>query len=288
MHLLLNRYAKILYSDNGVFTDFSDSLRRWTADLLEKNFTKNEDYLYIGLPHSFASRFILMDGNNVNEVVSQMQIDYYYGDNNWRSVKNISDETSIGGAMLAKTGFISWDLPDDWIRCQINNQPELPYNTTVNDGNGFFWIRISASETLTVGMAIKWLGVIWTNQEFLLSRWSEVLSDDYLPTGKTDWYEMIELSTRDVADDLNIQNVIDYELQAKDISEMANLTALKTLVNILLPFRSSEALTEMRKDFKAQYGKALAVRLKCIDTNKDEKITEKESVPMNNTRILRT
>jgi len=287
MHLLLNRYGKVLYSDNGVFTDFSDQLRRWTSDTMEKSPVKDEDYIYVGCPHSFASRFALMDGNNVNEIVSQMNIEYYYGQDNWRSVKNISDETSIGGAMLAKTGFISWDLPSDWIRCQINNVPELPYNTQSGDGNGFYWIRISASETLTVGMAIKWFGLIWTNQEFLLSRWAEVLSDDYLPTGKTDWYEMIELSTRDVADDLNIQNVIDYEMQAKDISELANLTALKTLVNILLPFRSSEALTEMRKDFKTQYTKALAVRLKYIDTNKDEKISESEAAPMSNTRILR-
>ena len=287
MHLLLNRYCKILFSDNGVYTDYSDQLRRWTADTMEKNLVKNEDYILIGCPHSFASRFILMDGTNVNEIVSQMNIEYYYGNNNWRSVKNIADETSIAGATCAKTGFISWDLPDDWVRCQIDNKPELPYGTTSNDGHGFYWVRISASETLTIGMAIKWLGVIWTNQEFLLGRWSEVLDSDYLPNGKTDWYEMIELSTRDVADDLNIQNIIDYEMQAKDISELANLTALKTLVNILLPFRSSEALTEMRKEFKDQYTKALGVRLKCIDSDKDEKISNEEAEPISNARILR-
>ncbi len=99
---------------------------------------------------------------------------------------------------------------------------------------------------------------------------------------------MIELSTKDVADDLNVLNIIDYELMAKDISEMAHLAALKTLVNILLPLRASETLSKLYDQFKDDYADKLKVRIASIDSNEDEKINEQEKKPIFNTRIMRT
>ena len=119
-------------------------------------------------------------------------------------------------------------------------------------------------------------------------KWPEVDNVAYLPTGKSDWYELIEMSTCDVADDLNINNIIDYELQAKDINELAKLTALKTLVNILIPMRSSETLDKMRQDFKDEYDKLLKKRLKSIDSDQNEKIDDKEARPYDNLRFIRT
>ena len=286
MHLLLNKYNKIFYSDNGVFTDYTDEMRKWTSDTMTIPLTLGEDYIYIGCPHSFSSRFFLV--STVNAISSRITVEYYYGNNSWRSVKNITDETSVSGVTFAKTGFISWDLPDDWIRTQINNFPELPYGTNSRDDLGFFWVRLKASATLTATTKLKWLGLIWTTQDYMKIKWPEVDNAAYLPTGKSDWYELIEMSTGDVADDLNINNIIDYELQAKDINELAKLTALKTLVNILIPMRSSETLDKMRQDFKEEYDKLLKKRLKSIDSDQNEKIDDKEARPYDNLRLIRT
>lgn len=95
------------------------------------------------------------------------------------------------------------------------------------------------------------------------------------------------MSTRDVGNDLNIQNLIDYELQVKDINEMANITALKTLINILCPLTASATLKQMRDDFIDQYNQAIRVRFKKIDTDGDEKINERESGPVYNTVFVR-
>ncbi len=284
-HLTLNEYNTILYSDNDVFTNHSDSMRRWDADNMTGDIVAAEDKIYIGCPHTFAARFVKM--SQENDVSGVLTVKYYAGSTNgWRPVKNLADETSYGGVPFSKDGFISWDLPSDWIKCQVNSLPELPYNSPTGDGQGFYWVEITSSQNLNNAL-IRWLGVIWTSQSFLTERWAEVISDNYLPTGKTDWYEVIEMSTKDVANDLNISNLIDYELQAKDISELANMTALKTLINILLPFRSSETLREMREEFKELYITAKRVRLKSIDMDKDEKISSSEKLPFTNTRIMR-
>jgi hypothetical protein len=285
MHLLLNKYNKIFYSDNGVFADYTDEMRRWTSDTMTIPLTLSEDYIYIGCPHSFASRFFLV--STVNAVSARLTVEYYYGSNNWRSVKNLTDETSISGVPFAKTGFISWDLPDDWVRNEVNSYPQLPYGTDSRDDLGFFWVRVKSSATLTATTKLRWLGLIWTNQDYMKVKWPEVDNTAYLPTGKSDWYELIEMSTGDVADDLNINNIVDYELQAKDINEMAKLTALKTLVNILIPMRSSETLDKMRQDFKDEYDKLLKKRFKSIDLDRDEKINSKESDPFDNLRLRR-
>jgi len=285
MHLLVNKFNKIIYDDNGSFSDKSAELTSWTSGTMSAGLVLAEDYIYIGCPHSFASRFVLFD--TVNDVAGKLSVEYYYGGTNWRSVKNLEDQTSVAGVPFAKNGFISWDLPTDWIKTQIDGLPELPYDVSSADGQGYYWVRIKTDTTLNVATVIKWLGLIWTNEDFLTDRWAEVVTDRYLPSGKTDWYEVIEMSTRDVVDDLGIMNVIDYELQAKDIDEMAKLTALKTLVNILIPMSGSENLRIMKQEFKDQYNKLLKKRLKGIDTNQNEKIDKNEEKPMTNARIRR-
>lgn len=285
MHLLLNKYNKIFYNALTVFTDYTDQMRRWTSDTMTCPLYLAQDYIYVGCPHSFSSRFFLVD--TVNDVTAKLTVEYYYGNSNWRAVKNQVDETSVAGVPFARAGFITWDLPSDWVRTQINGYPELPYSVTPKDDLGYFWVRIKSSSTLKVTTKLKWLGLLWTNQDFMAIKWPDVASTRYLPTGKTDWYELIEMSTGDVADDLNINNIIDYELQVKDIDELGKLTALKTMINILIPMRASTTLNEMRQDFQNEYDKLLKKRLKFIDTDQDEKIDTKESGPYDNLRMQR-
>lgn len=285
MHLLLNKYNIVQYYKNPDYTNYTDEMKSWNFGSMVCPLDAGE-YIYIGCPHTFTSRFIVM-GTVVNDVESNLIVEYYYGQNNWRAVKNLTDETRSSGVPLSKSGFIAWDLPDDWMAQQINSLPELPYGSSAYDGIGYYWIRIRATDTLKLTTNIKWLGMLWTNQEYIRNRWQEFDSPNFLPIGKTDWYEVIEMSTGDVGDDLNISNIIDYELQIKDIDEVAKLTALKTLINILIPMTSSETLKLMKSDFEAQYIKLLGKRLKNIDRDQDEKIGSNESIPISNTRIMR-
>lgn len=287
-HLLVNRYPRVLYDDNSSFTEYSEELRDWTTGTMGVELVPSEDYIYVGAPHTFAARFLLMDGLNVNAVSSALTVEYYYGSDNWRSVKNLRDETRSGSATCAKSGFIMWDLPDDWVKNQVNSTPELGYNETAGDGRGYYWIRISASAQFTAGTALKWLGLIWTHEDYMEIIWPEFNDSKYLPTGQTDWYQLIEMSTGDVADDLNISNLIDYELQAKDVSELAKLTAYKTLINILIPMVSSETLQKQKSEYEKIYTKLLGKRLKGIDVNQDEKLTPNEDAPFSNTLLRRS
>ncbi len=285
-HLTVNKHNTILFSDNSVFTDNTSKLKKWGVDTMGVSMVAAEDKIYIGCNHSFAARFFKISTANSSSAV--LTIKYYAGSTlGWLAVKNLADETSYGGVPFAIDGFISWDLPGDWVKNQVNSLPELAEDSSTGDGYGKYWIEITSSQDLFDGL-IDWIGTIWTNEDYLKIRWPEVCHENYLPTGKTNWYELIEMSTKDVADDLNIKNIIDYELQAKDIDELANMTALKTLINILLPFRSSESMREMREQFIELYNRAKTVRLKGIDTNKDEKLDIEEKKVMGNVRIIRS
>jgi hypothetical protein len=287
MNLLINQYNRILYDDNSTFAEHSEAMRTWRSLTMGAVLTLNEDYIYVGCPHTFASRFICMDGVNINSISAALTVEYYYGKDRWRSVKNFRDETRSGNATLGKSGFIMWDLPTDWVANQVNSVPELPYGTNPADTQGYYWIRIKSSATLSAGTAIKWLGVLWTHQDYLAARWPEVATDTYLPDNESDWYPTIEIATGDVADDLNINNIIDYELQVKDISDMAKLTALKALDIILTPLTASETLSKMKDDFKKHYDKLLGKRLKGIDLDGDETLRHEENKPLVNSRIRR-
>jgi len=285
MHLLLNRYNRILYYNGAVYSEYSDEMRSWSWGTMLAKFISGVDYLYIGTDHTFSSRFFHV--GVVNSVTSALSVEYFIGKNTWSSVRNLRNETSVAGVPFARSGFITWDLPKDWMKTQINNVPDLEPNETSADGKGLFWIRIKSSVSLSVTTSLKWIGLLWTSQDYMKVKWPEVDSPAYLPTGKTDWYELIEMSTGDVFDDLNLNNVLNYELQAKDIDEMAKLTALKTMINILIPMTHSETLMKMKADFEADYTKLLRKRISSIDQNEDEVLSNEEKQPLSNSRLFR-
>ncbi len=289
MHVTVNRYNRIKYDNNGVFSDFTEELTEWGAQSAVVQLVLDEDFLYIGAPHSFASRFFKVD--TVNDQVASLSAEYFSNnEDSFQPLKNFQDETRIGAIPFARDGYMTWDIPEDWISTQVDGFPELPTGQTnaKSHPRSLFWIRIKSSASLNALTSLRWLGMIWTSQEHLLARWAAVLNSKYLPDGQTDWYPLIEISTRDVYEDLELQNIIDYELQAKDIDELANMTGLKTLVNILLPMRSNEDLSRMREDWNELYIKAVRKRLKSNDRNQDEKLSEDEKkTTVSQTRIIR-
>ena len=272
-HLLVNSYSKVIYKT----VDNSTSMKTWNSD----NMTVTDDYIYIGMPHTFAARFFFL--NSVNAVSSSMTVEYYAGSSTWNSVRNFADETRSGAVTLAKHGFISWDLPTDWIKNQVEGLPEI--DATSKDGRGYYYIRIGFS--INISAVVEWLGLLWTNQDYMAQRWPEVISARFLPVGKDHWYELIEISTGDVGKDLEYSNILEYELQAKDIGEMAELTALKTLINILIPLVANETYRKMKEYFEQLYDIARKARLRSIDTNNDEKINVNEAQGINSFKIRR-
>ena len=261
-------------------------MKNWDSDTMLAPLVKDEDLIYIGAPHTFSSRFIKL--KVANDVSAILDAEYYSGSTNgWRKFKNFADETRLNGKSLAQDGFIQWDLPTDWVKNQVNSIPELPYDVNSGDGNGYYWMRLKSSANFKALTELDWLGMIWSQERLLKSRWQAVLSSKYLPTNQTHWYKEIELATKDVADDLKIQNLIDYEMQCKDYEELSQLATLKTLINILLPLRASDDLNEMRKDFEKLYTTKLSVKIKGIDTDKDEALNETEQQGGVSGRIMR-
>lgn len=275
MHLLLNEYNKIIYKTN----DYSLAMKTWNSNSLP--FT--DEYIYVGAPHTFASRFIKI--LTANAVSANLSVEFYKGSNTWQSVTNLADETKNGLAPLGKDGFISWDLPKGWIKTQIEGIPELEPTVTAKDGEGNYYIRIGASAELLAD--IEWLGMIWTNQDYMAVRWPEVIKERFLPTGKTNWYELIEMTTSDVGKDLERSNIIQYEMQAKDIGQLADLTSLKCLINILTPLVSNEKYRNMREDFQMLYNTAKKANIIKIDENNNEEIDQEEKEIPNSFRMVR-
>ncbi len=272
-HLLLNDHNKVRYDS----TDYSQAMKSWDGSTM----VVTDQSIYIGAPHTFASRFFFM--NAANTTASVMSVSYFAGSSTWNNVLNLADETRVGTAPLGKNGFVSWDLPDDWIKSQVDSVPEL--SGSIGDGYGYYWIKIDFS--IAINATVEWLGMIWTNEEYMSTRWPEVTSARFLPEGKTNWYELIEMTTSDVGRELEYDNILEYEMQAKDIGQLADLTALKCLINILTPLISNSQFREMREEFQKLYNTAKKARIRSVDKNKNEKIEKAEVESSNSFRMVR-
>ena len=105
---MLNRYIRVVHSDNGVFNDFSlqgqDGTNTFTLPLVA-----DEDYIYIGQYYPFNNLFLEI--GTANTETSNLEIEVY--NNGWVDAVDILDGTTTSGKSMAKSGVIQWDIDRD-------------------------------------------------------------------------------------------------------------------------------------------------------------------------------
>lgn len=101
----------------------------------------NGYWVVFGKDYPFSGISVAMDGANVNAQAAALTVEYWNG-SAWTAVPGaITDGTNNAGATFGKTGAISFKVPGDWVRDEI-------------DGLEAFYVRLGVSAALTAGTAI--------------------------------------------------------------------------------------------------------------------------------------
>lgn len=158
-----NTQLTIKYSDNGVFSDFSQDFQDFTRDTQALNLELTNDDLYIGYYKPINKVYI--DMNTPNSVSNILTIQCYNGVS-YVNVSGDMDETKG----LTRSGFIQWD------RAQTDQA-----KSTV-DGEELYWYKISASAT-HADAVINGINLIFADDKDLAEQIPEINDAAHL-TGK--------------------------------------------------------------------------------------------------------
>lgn len=183
---------RILYSDNGVLTDYSSALNDYhSQDAVIPQFVATEDAIYIGNTVPFNHVFLKL--SVVNALSSLVSVKYWTNDG-WISAAEIIDETKTSGKSLSRSGFITWTPTKDnaWISEDTNYK-----NATVDGLSSvviydLYWLKLTFSANLTANLTLDWVGQKFSDDDGLGVEFPELVRSAVMQaweSGRTSWEE---------------------------------------------------------------------------------------------------
>jgi hypothetical protein len=152
---------KVLYDDNGSFSDLSDNAADLTRDNFSLTMVATEDYLYIGLHKPFKAAYVELVTPNVNVNTFTAQI--------WDGSAWVSTSLTDESKGWTRSGFMYWDSSD-------------MESTTVNSVAKYYMrLRPSANHSATV---LRGINLIFADDSALKSEFFEIQNSNILPAGE--------------------------------------------------------------------------------------------------------
>lgn len=264
---------RILYSDNGTLVDITDLLYNYHSGSYSFNYIAGEDYIYIGTPLPFNHRYF--DLSSVNALASEVEIEYW-ADNQWKSVVDKIDETSLSGASFGQSGFIEWtpDREYNWKREHTNDNGANIINelssVTIYD---LYWSRISFSSDLTGLTALSFVGQKFCDDNDIGAEYPELVRSNVLnayKSGKTDWEEQIILASQLMVKDMISKKIIITKDQILDRFRLRDACVSKTAAIIFKAF--GDDYTDQRIEAERDYQSRVKADIFNIDTNRNARL----------------
>ena len=118
------------------FIDYTDEVQDTDATthaaLDALNTLANGDAIYVRFGRPLSGAKFYVDATNKNAIVSVLAVHYYNGA--WTAVSGLAgnDGTDVGGATMAKTGWVTWTIPTDAISQTIDGKTGHWYRFTVS------------------------------------------------------------------------------------------------------------------------------------------------------------
>jgi hypothetical protein len=245
----LTAWNRVVYSDNGVLTDYT--LAAQNSDVIPLELVAAEDWVYMGQHFPFNSFFF--DVNTANSNASAVEVQVWDGEQFVPAV-DILDETSVSGVSLSRSGTIIFapDRDEDWNRTLDTEDTDAPPALSGLRIYNLYWMRFRFSADLSAGTAINKIGYRFATSEQLYAIDPDL--DQYLnswDSGKQNWDEQLQKASERVASDLKNRGIILHRGQILRLDEVSQATvhaALRLIYTPLGPdfeFRLNEA--------KAQY-----------------------------------
>ena len=265
---------RILFSDDGVLTDFSVELSKYNSGSKSLNYTQNEDYIYIGsnLPFNHIY-FKLSSPNSVN---ATMSIDYW-SSNQWASCVEVIDETEA----FKKSGNITFvpEKQTSWQRSSTNHAGMSVIGLESVVIYDLYWIRISFNATLTNGTALSWIGQLFSNDEELFSEFPDFARANNMlafKSGKTNWEEQHVRASELLSNDLINHGIITGKEQIISRNDYKN-ACIQKVAEIIYSAMGDDYVDQMIARGK-EYKSRLLTGVQRVDKNNNAilDIEEKE------------
>lgn len=177
---------RVIFSNNGSLSDLSIVLSDYKSQTSVIDYVLNEDYLYIGGDLPFNHRYF--DVSVVNDQASSVLVDIWNG-TEWKAAVDVLDETTVGGASLARSGVIRWTPLRDttWGTEDTTEQVSGLTSLKIYD---MYWVRMHFSSSLKNTTAINYIGHKFSEDADLGAWYPDLnLSSTKAAflTGKNDW-----------------------------------------------------------------------------------------------------
>jgi hypothetical protein len=196
----MDRNNRIIYSDNGVLTDYSVELNDFRSGTSSFTFVAAEDAFYVGSELPFNNRFIEIGTANVNASVVSVEL---WNGSSWVAAVDVVDETSVSGKSLAQSGHISWSKSKEMLWSQEDTET-ITGLTTLKIFD-LYWAKFKFSADLSAS-TIKYIGQKFSNDSVLAGFWPEIsissTKAQWPVQPKNDWneqhYEASQIVIRDL------------------------------------------------------------------------------------------
>ena len=197
---------KIIFSDNGTLIDHSANIEDYFSSATVIDYTKDEDYIFVGSELPFNS--IYVDVSVPNDIASAIKVEYWET-SRWRSMVEVIDETMTSGKSLSQSGHITW-VPDrlyGWGKDDTVTSSGTEEVTGLGDVTIYdlYWIRLSFSETITATTALKWAGQTFCSSDDVEGEYRLFANTTFktnYEASKTSWDKEIVLASRLLVDDI--------------------------------------------------------------------------------------
>lgn len=235
------------------------------------------DEFFIGFHAPFASRFFKM-GSVVNAEASTISLDYWDG-SAWTPVDDLVDQTAVGGAAFAQSGFISWVNPGDWKKRSL---------TGVDADVELFWVRLKVSAQLTALVTLQAVLNLFSDDNGLRALYPELVSDSrYLPANRTDFIEQHQAAKDQIVLRLKQRKLITDESQVIDVNAVWAAAVHACAWIILSPIANNDVKREMAEEARKNMEKEVAQTYLGIDQNSDGVVSEAERKSLSETAVFR-
>lgn len=265
---MLNNWIRILYNDNGTFTDYSldnsNTSATFTAALVN-----DEDYIYIGKYYPFNNFYLQVDTANTN--AATLNIDIYDG-TSWRSCVDILDGTSSGGKTLAQSGIIHFEPNKNYGWQRIADSSDSYAPTEMQDEvtiYNLYWMRFKVSADLSAGTLIKRIIYSFSNDANLLAYETKI--NNYLTAfGLSNWNDKIVTASQEVLNYLRAMEIIVNEGQIIRFEDVLIPTTYKTLSVIYNDLGKS--YEDKRDYYENKFKETMVLPNMTIDSNMNGKL----------------
>lgn len=260
---MLYQWLRVLYSDNGVVTDYSIEAQNDTVPAV---MVAAEDYIYVGQYYPFNNIYFELSVANTNASVMSVE---YWNSKQFVPAVDILDATKVAGATFARNGVIQFspDIDHNWGQVRDTSKADAPTHLQGREMYDLYWVRLKVSADLSASTALKRVGYSFATNAMLAGIDPEI-SQYLTPWGgssKLNWDEQIQLASLHLVADLRSRGIVVHGGNILRFDDVALATAYRSLAIIYGPL--GQAFDSRRQQALEQYEKLLNVKRFTIDQN---------------------